>query len=122
MSAATNAPIQNLHIMYRSDPLPEYMRLRPLSLAYAPHVTSLLMHGLSITYGEEGKQVVEYPDGRKIEVRRRSGYDDDSVFERYHFDILGELTLARRWAENAWHPQIQGDSHEASRRHAHDPH
>ena len=40
---AMNAPVQNPHIMYRSEPLPEAMRATLMMLNYAPHVTELLM-------------------------------------------------------------------------------
>ncbi|CAM4247582.1 hypothetical protein [Deinococcus marmoris] len=96
MTDAMNAPVQNPHIMFRSDPLPEAMRVKLMLLDYAPHVTDLLMQGLPITYGDQGQQVVEYPSGRRIAVKRRKVYDTDGEFERYEFDILGELTPAAR--------------------------
>ena len=93
---AMNAPVQNPHIMYRSEPLPEAMRATLMMLNYAPHVTELLMQGLPITSGEGGQQVVEYPDGRRIAVQRRKAYDDQGKFQRYEFDILGELSPGQR--------------------------
>ena len=93
---AMNAPARHTHIMYRSDPLPETMRATLMLLDYAPHVTDLLMQGLPITYGENGQQVVEYPDGRRIAVKRRKVYDDNGEFKQYEFDILGELPPAQR--------------------------
>ena len=92
---AMNAPVRHPHIMYRSDPLPEAMRERLQALNYAPHVTDLLMQGLPITYGENGQQVVEYPDGRRIAVKRRKVYEGEE-FKRYEFDILGDLFPAER--------------------------
>lgn len=96
MPDAMNAPVQNPHIVYQSEPLPEHMRDRLHKLRYAPHAAGLLMQGLPITYSRDGKQIVEYPDGRRIEVESRNIYDEDGVFIRYHFDILGELEPARR--------------------------
>ena len=96
MPNAMNAPVQNAHIMYRSEPLPETMRATLLLLNYAPHAAELLMAGLPITYAEHGQQVVEYPDGRRIAVKRRKVYDERGEFSRYEFDILGELAPAER--------------------------
>lgn len=91
-----NAPVQNPHIMYRSDPLPEQMRDRLRELGYAPHLTELLMKGLPITYDRQGKTIVEYPDGRRIWVDYEKIYDDSGVFQRYQYNILGELEPAIR--------------------------
>ena len=92
---AMNAPVSHPHIMYRSDPLPEAMRERLRALDYAPHVTDLLMQGLPIVYGENGQTVVEYPDGRRIAVKRRKVYEEGE-FRRYEYDILGDLERAER--------------------------
>ena len=92
---AMNAPVRHSHIMYRSDPLPEAMRERLRGLNYAPHVTDLLMQGLPITYGENGQQVVEYPDGRRVAVKRRKVYEGEEV-RCYEFDILCDLERAER--------------------------
>lgn len=96
MTDAMNAPVQNPHTMFRGDPLPEAMRVKLMLLNYAPHVTDLLMQGLPITYGERGQQVVEYPSGRRIAVKRREVYDAEGEFQRFEFDILEELVPAAR--------------------------
>ncbi|WP_135230467.1 hypothetical protein [Deinococcus fonticola] len=90
------APVQNPHIMYRSDPLPKQMQTRLRELGYAPHVTELLMKGLPITYDRNGKQIVEYPDGRRIWVEYDKIYDEKGEFERYQYNIMGELEPAAR--------------------------
>lgn len=90
------APVKQSHIMYQSGPLPESMRARLRSLDYAPHVTDLLMKGLPITYGQDGRQVVEYPDGRRIWVEYSKIYDSDGKFQSYYYSIAGELEPAQR--------------------------
>jgi len=87
--------VQNPEIMYRSDPLPEEMRARLRELGYAPEVTRLLMEGLPIVYSDHGT-VVEYPDGRRIEVQQYKVYDDQGEFQRYRYRILGERPRAAR--------------------------
>lgn len=90
------APVQNPHIIYRSPPLPEDMRAQLLALNYAPHATELLMQGLPITYNRNGRQIVEYPDGRRIWVQYSKIYDADGQFQCYYYSIAGELESARR--------------------------
>lgn len=99
MTATRNqmmAPVQNPHIMYRSEPLPEQMQARLEELGYAPHAVSLLMKGLPITYDQGGKQIVEYPGGRRVWVDYQKIYDERGEFLRYQYDILGELEPAKR--------------------------
>ena len=90
------APVQNPHIIYQSDPLPEQMRGRLRELGYAPHVTELLMKGLPITYNRGEMQIVEYPNGRRIQVDYNKIYDERGEFQRYQYNILGELEPAER--------------------------
>ena len=86
------APVQNPHIIYRSEPLPEWMRLRLLSLKYAPHVTGLMLKGLPFV----DRDIVEYPDGRRIRVKQHKEYDEQGEFVRYRYDIVEELPPAKR--------------------------
>lgn len=90
------APVKHPHIIYRSDPLPEAMRERLRALEYAPHVTELLMQGLPITYNRAGKQIVEYPNGRRIWVNYDKIYDEQGVFQTYYYYVLGDLDPAER--------------------------
>ncbi|QLG13320.1 hypothetical protein HLB42_20550 (plasmid) [Deinococcus sp. D7000] len=90
------APVQNPHIIYPSAPLPEHMHARLRELGYAPHAAGLLMRGLPITYTREDRQIVEYPDGRRLWVKDEKEYDERGEFVRYRYDILGELPRAQR--------------------------
>ena len=90
------APVQNPHIIFRSAPLPEPMPARLRSLDYAPHVIELLMKGLPITYDQGGQQIVEYPDGRRIQVEYSKIYDAKGEFQCYFYTVAGELEPAGR--------------------------
>jgi hypothetical protein len=95
----TEAPmmqgVQNPEIMFRSAPLPATMRFRLLELGYAPHAAKLLVSGLPIVYSQGGL-VVEYPEGRRIQVRRHEVYDASGAFQRYRYEIVRELPAAAR--------------------------
>lgn len=98
MAALKNSmllPVQNPEIMYRSEALPEDMRLRLRQLGYAPHVTELLMGGLPIVYSEDGL-VVEYPTGQRVKVRRHKQYDAQGEFQRYWYQVVESLSPAAR--------------------------
>jgi len=87
--------VQNPEIMYRSAPLPGEMQARLRELGYAPHATKLLMDGLPIVYSEGGL-VVEYPDGRRIKVKRHKQYDEQGEFQRYRYEVIEHLAPAIR--------------------------
>ena len=87
--------VQNPDIIYRSEPLPEFMRARLWALGYAPHATELLMKGLPIVYSEDGL-VVEYPSGKRIRVQRHDVYDASGEFTRYRYEITDHLAPEAR--------------------------
>ncbi|BDP40819.1 hypothetical protein DAETH_07880 [Deinococcus aetherius] len=93
----TTAPmmqgVQNPKIMYRSDPLPDAMRERLRAPGYAPHATDLLMKRLPVVYSEGGL-IVEYPNGRRIKVKRHKEYDEAGTFRRYRYEVVEELPPA----------------------------
>ena len=94
MSTAFN---RNPEIIFRSDPLPEHLHETLTSSGrYTPEMVRLLMLGLPISYGSESVSVVEYPDGRRIQVRQHDESDDAGQFLRFRFEIVGELQPAGR--------------------------
>ena len=84
--------VQHPEIMYRSAPLPEPMRARLRELGYPPVATELLMDGLPIVEGG----VVEYPDGRRIQVQQDKVYDPQGEFKRYRYRVVVEPAPAER--------------------------
>ena len=93
---------RNPEIIYRSAPLPEHLRVvLTASGRYTPEMVRLLMLRLlmlrlPISYGFESVSVVEYPDGRRIQVRQHDESDDAGQFLRFRFEIVGELQPAGR--------------------------
>lgn len=88
---------RNPEIMYRSAPLPEQLReTLTLSGRDTPEMVRLLMQGLPISYGSESVSVVEYPDGRRIQVRQHDEFDSAGRFLRFRFEIVVELEAADR--------------------------
>ena len=88
---------RNPGIMYRSAPLPEHLRaVLASSGRYTPEMVRLLMLGLPVSSGTEAVSVVEYPDGRRIQVRQHNELDDAGQFLRFRFEIVGELEPAGR--------------------------
>ena len=88
---------RNPEIIYRSAPLPEHLRVVLTSSArYTPEMVRLLMLGLPISYGFESVSVVEYPDGRRIQVRQHDESDDARQFLQFRFEIIRELQPAGR--------------------------
>ena len=87
----------NPRIIFRSAPLPEHLRaVLTLSGRYTPEMVRLLMLGLPVSYGFESVSVVEYPDGRRIQVRQHDELDDAGRFLRFRFEIVGDLETADR--------------------------
>ena len=93
----STAPARNPKIIFRSAPLPEELRaVLTSSGRYTPEMVRLLMLGLPISYGSESVSVVEYPDGRRIEVRQHDEFDDAGQLLRFRFEIVGEPEPAGR--------------------------
>lgn len=88
--------VQNPELMFRSPALPEPLRARLLELGYAPGAVSLLMDGLPIVYTEQHHLVIEYPDGRRVQVERYNDYDGGGAFQRYRYRIIRRLAPAAR--------------------------
>ena len=88
---------RNPEIIYRSAPLPEQLRETLASSGrYTPEMVKLLMQGLPISSGSETVSVVEYPDGRRIQVRQHDEFDSAGQFLRFRFEIVRELEPADR--------------------------
>lgn len=83
--------------MFRGAPLPEQLRaVLTSSGRYTPEMVRLLMLGLPVSYGSESASVVEYPDGRRIQVQQHNEFDDAGQFLRFRFEVVGELEPADR--------------------------
>ena len=88
--------VMNPELMYRSEGISPDTAQRLQLAGYSPEVIRLLSEGLPITYLEQGAQVVEYPDGRRLEVERIKEYAADGTFVRYRFRVRHELSPALR--------------------------
>lgn len=88
--------VMNPELMYRSQGISPDTAERLRLAGYSPEVIRLLTGGLPITYPEHGMQVIEYPDGRRLEVERHKEYTPDGTFLRYFFRVLRELSAAPR--------------------------
>ncbi len=99
MSAARytmQSGVMNPELIYRSEGVPPDVAERLRLAGYTPEEVRLLSEGLPITYPEGGAQVVEYPDGRRLEVQRVKEYAEDGTFVRYRFRVLHERPPAPR--------------------------
>jgi hypothetical protein len=88
--------VMNPELIYRSEGLSPEVAERLRQAGYSSEEVRLLSEGLPITYPEDGAQVVEYPDGRRLEVERVKEYADDGTFVRYRFRVLHECPPAPR--------------------------
>ena len=91
-----SAPVQNPHIMYRSEPLSVSSIATLKRLGYSSHSIELFLKGLPVIGIDNGEQTVEYPDGRRIVVQSKKSYNDQGKFERYEYQIVRELDPAPR--------------------------
>ena len=71
---------RNPKIIFCGDPLPEELRaVLTSSGRYTPEMVRLLMLGLPVSSGTETASVIEYPDGRRIQVRQHNEFDHAHV-------------------------------------------
>ena len=69
MTNSTRASVHNPEWIYQGAGLNEAQAQRLIDLKYNPEMVHLLQQGLPISYGQDGQQVIEYPDGRRVAVR-----------------------------------------------------
>jgi hypothetical protein len=88
---------RNPEIIYRGAPMPDRLReTLTLSGRYNLEMVRLLMQGLPISYGSETVSVVEYPDGRRIQVQQHDEFDAAGQCLRLRFEIVRDLEPAHR--------------------------
>ncbi len=82
--------------MRQGEPITEHSAEVLRQLGYSGERIRLLQLGLPVTYRAGGALVVEYPDGRRVEVVRRDVHDERGQFQRYAYTIVRELPAQSR--------------------------